>query len=90
MTAKTGMDKAKALGMTARWLDLDQDGDLDLYVVNFTDLDHAGDALGDKDVPKVRNAAFRNVGKPAPISDRPQDNWAPWPSRRRTCRPRKG
>jgi hypothetical protein len=77
VTKQAGMAEAKNLGLTARWLDLDQDGDLDLYVVNYTDLKHAADALGDTDVPKVTNAAYRNIGKPEPIAGRPQDNWAP-------------
>jgi tetratricopeptide (TPR) repeat protein len=77
VTKQAGMADAKALGLTARWLDLDQDGDLDLYVVNNTELAHAADALGDAKVPSVSNAAFRNIGKPEPVAGRPQDNWAP-------------
>ncbi len=77
ISAQVGMNKAGQLGLAARWLDLDQDGDLDLYVVNHTDLDHAGDAFGKAEVPKVVNAAFRNTGKPAAIAGRPRDNWAP-------------
>ena len=77
VTEKAGMDKSKFLGLTARWLDLDQDGDLDLYVVNFTDLEHAGDAFGEMTAPKAVNAAYRNIGKPAAIKGRPEDNWAP-------------
>ncbi len=77
VTEKAGMGKATALGLTARWLDLEQDGDLDLYVLNHTDLGHASEAFGDKAVPGVTNTAFRNVGKPAPVKNMPEDNWAP-------------
>ena len=77
ITAKVGMDKSKALGLTARWLDLDQDGDLDLYVVNFTDLADIGEAFRKGEVAKVENSAFRNDGKPEPVPPRPEDNWAP-------------
>jgi len=77
VSARVGLDKAGSLGLTARWLDLDQDGDLDLYIVNFTELGRAADALGGAPVPGVTNSAYRNIGKPAPVSGRPQDNWAP-------------
>ena len=77
VTAKAGLGKSTALGVSARWLDIDQDGDLDLYVVNHTDLTRASDAFQGKDVPTVSNAAFRNDGKPAPMKGPPEDNWAP-------------
>ena len=77
VTTKAGIGKGTGLGVAARWLDLDQDGDLDLYVVNHTDLSLAADAFGGKDVPEVSNAAFRNDGRPAPMDGPPEDNWAP-------------
>jgi tetratricopeptide (TPR) repeat protein len=77
VTEKAGIKASAALSLSARWLDLDQDGDLDLYVINYTDRDHADAALTDQPTPGLPNAAYRNDGKPAPISGRPPDNWAP-------------
>ena len=77
VTEKAGLAGVQELGLTARWLDLDQDGDLDLYVVNYTDLVHSANAFGDGASPGVTNRAYRNDGKPAPIQGRPEDNYAP-------------
>jgi hypothetical protein len=77
VTDRAGVKGSTALSLSARWLDLDQDGDLDLYIINYTDRDHAGAAFTDQPVPGVPNAAYRNDGRPAPIAGRPQDNWAP-------------
>lgn len=68
---------APAVSLAARWLDIDQDGDLDLYVVNYTDADHAADAFTDKTPPGVPNAVYRNDGKPAPQDGVPQAGWTP-------------
>jgi hypothetical protein len=77
LTDKAGLGDSKAVSLSAYWLDLDQDGDLDLYVINSTDRDHADAAFDKTTPPGVANAAVRNDGKPAPIAGRPQDNWAP-------------
>ncbi len=59
---------APAVSLMARWLDLDQDGDLDLYVVNYCALADAENAFGTPgQVPKgVPNSVYRNDGEPAP------------------------
>ncbi len=68
-----------ALSLTARWLDLDQDGDLDLYVVNYCAGADAGRALQEKGEPPsgAANVAYRNDGRPDPIAGSPEPSWAP-------------
>ncbi len=59
-----------ALSLMARWLDLDQDGDLDLYVVNYCAAEHADKAFlepGDAP-PGLANTVYRNDGQPDPAS----------------------
>ena len=70
---------APALSLTARWLDLDQDGDLDLYVVNYSAAEHADQAFRDLGKPPkgVANAVYRNDGQPDPIPGSPPPTWAP-------------
>ncbi len=56
-----------AVSLFARWLDLDQDGDLDLYVVNYCAAEHAerhSPGQGEPP-PGVANSVFRNDGEPA-------------------------
>ncbi len=68
-----------ALSLTARWLDLDQDGDLDLYVVNYCSAEHAAQAFADSasPLPGVANSVYRNDGQPEPIPSSPAPVWAP-------------
>ena len=57
-----------AVSLMARWIDLDQDGDLDLYVVNYCAAEHAGKAFagaGDPP-PGIANVVYRNDGQAAP------------------------
>ncbi len=67
VTDTAGVRCADALSITARWLDIDQDGDLDLYVVQHTKKDSADQAFLETKVPGMPNAAFRNDGAPTPI-----------------------
>jgi len=55
-----------ALSLMARWLDLDQDGDLDLYVVNYCAASHSDVAFtgAGGPPPGLANAVYRNDGQP--------------------------
>jgi tetratricopeptide (TPR) repeat protein len=68
-----------ALSLMARWLDLDQDGDLDLYVVNYCAAEHADKALAGSGGPPpgLANQVYRNDGKPEPVPRSPEQAWAP-------------
>jgi tetratricopeptide (TPR) repeat protein len=78
VTKQAGIDGSGSISLTARWLDLDQDGDLDLYVINHNPSIWREFAFTGKDaLPGQANAAYRNDGKPAEVLPRPEDNWAP-------------
>lgn len=71
-----GVPGVPTLSLTARWLDLDQDGDLDLYIVQHTHAD-SKEVLRSNNYPGQANLIFRNDGVPPPVQGRPADNWAP-------------
>ena len=77
VTQSAGIPPLDAISLTARWMDLDQDGDLDLYVVNYAKSEHGDIAFTDKLPPGLANTAYRNDGRPPEVKNRPEDNWAP-------------
>ncbi|HKX33585.1 MAG TPA: FG-GAP-like repeat-containing protein [Blastocatellia bacterium] len=67
VTAKAGLpEKYNSWALTAAWVDLDHDGDLDLFIGNFADLSQwpvAGDsATFPDDFPGEENRVYRNNG----------------------------
>jgi tetratricopeptide (TPR) repeat protein len=89
VTSDLGDAAPKAVSPSARWIDLDQDGDLDLYVLNYTPAEHAGAAFSDKAPPGLRNMAYRNDGKPEPVPSTPAEALAP-PAVATATKPAKG
>jgi tetratricopeptide (TPR) repeat protein len=76
-TGSLGAGSNDAVTLAARWLDLDQDGDLDLYLVNYCSRDQAQAVFTSTPPEGVANRAFRNDGVPPEVPGRPPGNWAP-------------
>jgi tetratricopeptide (TPR) repeat protein len=68
-----------ALSLAARWVDLDQDGDLDLYVVNYCAAELAAKAFDPSQLPPagIANTVYRNDGEPDPTSAQTPEGRAP-------------
>ncbi|QEH32798.1 FG-GAP repeat protein [Aquisphaera giovannonii] len=68
-----------AVALQARWLDLDQDGDLDLFLVNHCAAELADKAFvpGQPPPPGIACTAYRNDGQPEAVPGSPQPAWAP-------------
>ena len=71
--------QGESVSPTARWLDLDQDGDLDLIVVNYAPIADAATVF-DPDAPPgvgLANSVYRNDGVPPSIPNTLPNNHAP-------------
>jgi tetratricopeptide (TPR) repeat protein len=77
VTKAAGIPGSTSISPTARWMDLDQDGDLDLYVINYSGVENVDLAFTEKTPPGAANTAFRNDGTPPRVPNHPADNWAP-------------
>ncbi|HEU5116320.1 MAG TPA: CRTAC1 family protein, partial [Isosphaeraceae bacterium] len=62
---------------SSRWLDLDQDGDLDLIVLQYTSAENVAQAFSDTTPPGLPNLVYRNDGIPPRIATTTPENDAP-------------
>ncbi len=73
-----GETRTSIVAPTARWLDLDQDGDLDLVVLAYCPSEQAALAFADEStVDGAANLVFRNDGIPPRIENTTAQNYAP-------------
>ncbi|WP_052298892.1 FG-GAP-like repeat-containing protein [Isosphaera pallida] len=79
VTAQAGLANLNQVALTARWIDLDQDGDLDLVLVTPTLASQLETLFREGEQPPPSPVIlFRNDGVPAPLpGNLPKDNWAP-------------
>jgi hypothetical protein len=72
-----GEPRSTVVAPTARWLDLDQDGDLDLVVLAYCPADRAARAFGDEPLDGAPNLVYRNDGLPPRVENATAQNYAP-------------
>ncbi|WZO99128.1 FG-GAP-like repeat-containing protein [Isosphaeraceae bacterium EP7] len=78
VTTEVGLAPSKSISPMARWLDLDQDGDLDLYVLNGAAIEDGRRAfLPGKPSTSTVNTVYRNDGTPRPQEGGVPSNWLP-------------
>jgi hypothetical protein len=77
VTAEAGVAGVPAVSLTAQWIDLDQDGDLDLYVINHAPAANCESALTSRSHPGQANSVYRNNGKPPEVRGLPQQYHVP-------------
>ncbi len=68
VSEQAGIASDPLISLGAAFVDLDQDGDLDLFIANFTDLEHAAATFTDASVAAVANHVFRNDGAARAVS----------------------